>query len=170
MAFSFANVVFARPPSFKPPINSKIIQNGGRFQLTLDLEVYAVGNKSWQGNTCSACADTLKNVNAIYLNDITVGILCYSKTVRRTNGTVKVTYFDLLKGRTVSVTSKFYNLSCQGQPRDTMVTLVNHPVLIKRSLGITAVVKPERGVDTNLNNNKVTQTDPNRMCVTNMVY
>jgi len=133
-----------------------------------DLSIFAVGNKHWENRECSACSNILARVGALYLNDLTVGVMCNSSKVRQVNGIVKVTYYDISQGKTVTKTKPF-NVSCR-QPRDTLVTIVNHPLLIKRSTGIRAEVTPIKVVDPNPANNVKTENNPNNLCVHHMIY
>ncbi len=150
------------PPPPPPPPPAK----------NVDMRVFNVGNRQWEGRECSACSDILSRVDAIFLNDLTVGVYCdgYSSRVREATGTVRVTYYDLSQGRTVTKTKSF-TVACMGQPRDVLVQVVNHPLLIKRSSGIRAEVIPGFGFrDTNRDNNTLTERDPNHMCVMEYVY
>ncbi|WP_139796554.1 hypothetical protein [Desulfacinum hydrothermale] len=142
------------------------------LKLKADLEIFGIGNKTWEGSECSACSNILTRVGALYLHDLTVGIMCHSSNrVKKTGGTVRVTYYDLIQGKNITISKRFSNLSCQTQPRDTLVTLVNHPILIKLSTGIRAIVSPSAPIeDSNPVNNRMTTNDPNKMCINNIVY
>jgi hypothetical protein len=104
-----------------------------------------------------SCACDLPGVDAMYMRNITVYISAtFSFTVNPADviGTLKVTYFDLMKGRldTKTVMVQAYTL------RDSAgaIVMVHEPVLIKKSVGVTAEISPAGlvEVDSNPANNK----------------
>lgn len=145
---------FAQPPIYKPkpPISNPNVLRG-----QADLSITGIGVKHWGngvgcsvGGGCSSCCDTLSSVGAAYLNDLTVEVTCYPRNypgnLKKTNGTVEVTYYDLVQGRTVIKSKHFVNLTCQRQVW-LHFTVVNHPLLIKIGRGIKATVTPDGPVD-----------------------
>ncbi|MBX6423525.1 hypothetical protein [Thermosulfurimonas sp. F29] len=138
-------------------------------RIPVDLSIFVAGNKNYVSG-CTPCQSELGKVDAIFLNDITVGIRCSARNVRSATGTLTVSYYSISAHRIVTQ-SKTFTVPCKGQPREVLVTVVNHPLLIGARMGIWAKITPQRPfVDTNPNNNQKVETDPGKMCVMSGVY
>ncbi len=163
----FAATAFAGPPA----VNSQININRPDIRIPkpvvhkVDLEIWGVGSSRGDGSQhCGACNGELARVDAMYYTNLAVGIRDlqpYDHNVKM-NATVKVTYFDLTAGRRVTKTANFTLHKGGGE----IVTVVNHPLLLKKSAGVTAEVSVNTAVpmiqfrELNPGNNKKTVHEP----------
>lgn len=109
-------------------------------------EIYAYG-----------CACDLPGIDALYFNKVQVEVSAKFKfTVDDSAliGTLKVSYFDLMKGRTESHEVMLQAYLFRGRTVN-LVDVVGGPILVKKSVGITAEVKVAGAAtgDPNLANN-----------------
>ena len=110
------------------------------------VEIYAYG-----------CACDLPGIDALYFNKVQVEL---SATIKFTAadsdviGILKVSYFDLMKGRTESHQVMLQANLFRGRTVN-LVDVVSVPILVKKSVGITAEVKVSGAAtaDPNLANN-----------------
>lgn len=114
-------------PGLKPPISYKT-------DLAVD-NIYAAN--------CKTNCD-LNDVDAFYMNKIIVTVSNGSGGVE-VSAEVKITYYDLGQGRSVTVTKTISSIKpYPTNPWVVDVTMVDRPVLVKKSTGIRAEVKPIR--------------------------
>jgi hypothetical protein len=143
---------FAVDPIKKPNVDTRKLKDA-KIKLSTDLSV--------DGIFASRCACDLSDVNALYMNGIYVTVSNnYQKSGgAATGGTLKVTYHDLVAGHLKTVTKTVPTLKPYPTNPWTMqeFPVVTTPVLIKKSVGITAEFKSNSGVgDPKLSNNKKT--------------
>jgi len=115
------------------------------------------------------CRCDLPGVDALYMNDIMVNISNHrgnNVSGATAESVLTLKFYDLLKGEEVTVTKnlpaiKPYPTNPWANKRYVMV---NHPILVKKSIGITVEVKPKNAniTDSNLSNNvmKITECTP----------
>ncbi len=132
-----AGVASAGPPSSKV---AGTIMKPRILTHKVDLKVYSVGStQSVTDQSCSYCDGALSRVDAINLPNLAVAIedaQPFDPNDRwdSVEGKVTVTYFDMVRSRMVTKTVPF-TISWRN---DVQVVIENHPVLVKRSVGITA--------------------------------
>lgn len=104
--------------------------------------------------TCCRC--DLKDLDVLFLDGIIVGLTNLSYQHGNTyEGTVEVTYYDILQRRNVTKSATI-GLNPDGRGREH-VTVVRIPVLAKKSTGITATLKTKGlDIDPNIADNSKT--------------
>ncbi|MCP5052138.1 MAG: hypothetical protein GY940_33535 [bacterium] len=95
----------------------------------------------------SRCKCDLSDVNAFYMANIMVDVSNHKTggVGAATASVLTVKYFDMNQGRMVTVTKNLAVLNPYPKNPWTFqrVVVVNRPVLVKKSVGITAVIKPK---------------------------
>lgn len=109
-------------------------------------EIYAYG-----------CACDLPGIDALYFNKVQVEVsatIKFSAADSDVIGILKVSYFDLMKGRTETHQVMLQANLFRGR-KTNLVDVVAVPILVKKSVGITAEVKVSGAAtaDPNLANN-----------------
>jgi hypothetical protein len=114
---------------------------GQKFQLSLktDLRVDIIH--------ASRCKCDLRDVGAFYMSNIMVDVSNHKAGGfgATTESIIKVTYFDMLQGKMVVVNKTIPKMN--PYPKNPWTyqrfVVVNHPVLVKASVGIKAEIKPK---------------------------
>lgn len=103
-----------------------------------------------QISSVRACKCDLDDVDALYMGGIEVEVINHGPR-GRAGGTLRVRFHNLSTGRSQTITRQVPVLDSH---RNTRVVVVENPVLVKKSVGITAEIILPRGVrDSNLANN-----------------
>lgn len=129
-----------------------------------DLSIHGI-----YANSCAPCVSELGRVNAIYMNNITVGVDkkdISTPAAARTEpstvvGTLRVTYYDFNLGRLETKSYMLQN-SHFGASNSASITITTTPVLVKRSDGIRAEIQLNPGyaaIDPNAANNVMIKKD-----------
>lgn len=148
------------------------------FTHKVDLKIYCLGAVRTQGfqvdQHCGVCDTNLARVDAVYLPSLGAGIeeiqpYDPNDHWNQVHAQLKLTYYDLALGRRIT---KTVPVSIR-RGKYAIVPVINHPVLIKRSAGITAEVSvapplaamphapfPIGFRDTNTANNRMTIHGP----------
>ena len=124
-------------------INPKIKTNlkVRKFQLKLstDLRVDVIH--------ASRCKCDLSDVGAFYMSNIMVDVSNHKLrgVGTTTESVLTVKYFDMNRGRMVTITKNLPRMNPYPKNPWTLqrFMVVNHPVLVKTSVGITAEIKPK---------------------------
>jgi hypothetical protein len=94
----------------------------------------------------SRCKCDLSDVNAFYMANIMVDVSNHKTggVGAPTESVLTVTYFDMNLGRLVTITKNLPKMHPYPTNPWTLqrYVVVNHPVLVKKSVGITARIKP----------------------------
>ena len=101
-----------------------------------------------EGIYAYSCACDLPGVDALYMNKITVEVSAKIKTRLDDSeviGTLKVTYHDLMTGRLETRTAMLQANLFRGRSSN-VVEMVSNALLIKKSVGVRAEVKPAGAV------------------------
>lgn len=123
----------------KPQTIKKV--DAARLQLNLktDLRVDVIHS--------SRCPCELPGVNAFYMANIMVDVSNHKVggVGAPTESILTVTYFDLMQGKMVTITKNLPKMNPYPTNPWTLqrFVVVNTPVLVKKSLGIKAVIKPK---------------------------
>jgi len=133
---------------------TKIKLPAGKLQLKLrtDLRVDIIH--------ASRCKCDFSDVNAFYMSNIMVDVSNHKVGGAgvATESVLTVKYFDLLQGRMVSVSKNLPKMNPYPANPWVMqqVVMVNHPVLAKADVGITAEIAPKSNTvgDADPSNNK----------------
>jgi hypothetical protein len=151
LIFGLSSMGWAQPKVGGPTGSATAVAQPKR---SADLKV----DNIYAGN----CACDLAGVDALYMRDISVhfsGTIKFLTTPGDVVATLKLTYFDLMLGRseTRTVMIQAGHLA-RGSGQALMVS---GPVLIKKSIGVTAEIMPAGlvEVDPNLTNNKKKVTE-----------
>lgn len=148
-----SSLINAQPPVI-PNEKIKDIRDRRPLSFSTDLAVSSI--------FAANCKCDLSDVNAFYMNKIIVNITNnYEKSGGVEVGAeIKLTYFDLGTGRLETVTKPIPSIKpYPTNPWTISVTMVDRPVLVKKSTGIKAEVKaittglPGRFNDPDLSNN-----------------
>lgn len=124
----------------KPRTIKKV--DAARLQLKLktDLRVDVI-----HSSRCANC--DLPGIDAFYMANIMVDVSNHKAAGvgAPTESILTVTYFDLMQGQMVTVTKNLTKMHPYPTNPWTLqrYTVVNHPVLVKKSVGIKAVIKPK---------------------------
>ncbi|MEN8155130.1 MAG: hypothetical protein ABFR75_14020 [Acidobacteriota bacterium] len=122
----------------KTVVPAKIDPSKLTFLKTADLRVLAIHSVS--------CGCDLPGVDAFYMGNIMVDLANhpYKKIGWPTAVIVTLKYFDLMKGELVKVVKTTQVLNSFPKNTHTLqrFVMVNHPVLVKKSVGISICVKP----------------------------
>jgi hypothetical protein len=113
-----------------------------RLQLNLktDLRVDVI-----HSSRCANC--DLPGIDAFYMGNILVDVSNHKVGAvgAATESILTVTYFDLMQGQMVTITKNLPKM--HPYPTNPWVlqrySVVNNPVLVKKSVGIKAVIKPK---------------------------
>ncbi len=93
------------------------------------------------------CACDLPGVDAFYMGNIMVDVSNHKVSGRgaKTESILTVTYFDLMQGQMVTITKNLPAMNPYPTNPWTLqrYVVVNSPVLVKKSVGIKAVIKPK---------------------------
>lgn len=123
----------------KTRVNPQIQKQKLQLLLKTDLRVDVIH--------ASRCGCELNGVNAFYMANIMVDVSNHKTggVGVATESVLTVTYFDLMQGRMVTVTKNLPKMHPYPTNPWTLqrYVVVNHPVLVKKSVGIKAVIKPK---------------------------
>lgn len=110
-----------------------------KLQLKTDLRVDVIHS--------GRCVCDLPGVAAFYVGNIMVDVSNHKVAGRgvATESVLTVKYFDLMAGRMVTVTKNLPKMHPYPTNPWTLqrYIVVNHPVLVKKSIGISAEIKPK---------------------------
>ncbi|MCP5104254.1 MAG: hypothetical protein GY950_12780 [bacterium] len=119
------------------PIDGRLV-----LRLKADLRVDII-----HASRCLGCERDFSGVNAFYAGNIMVDVSNHKVggVGASTESILTVTYFDLMQGRMVTVTKNLPKMHPYPTNPWTLqrYVVVNHPVLVKKSVGIKAVIKPK---------------------------
>jgi hypothetical protein len=123
----------------KPQTIKKVDTARLQLKLKTDLRVDVI-----HSSRCANC--DLPGIDAFYMGNILVDVSNYKAAGvgAPTESILTVTYFDLMQGQMVTITKNLRKMHPYPTNPWTLqrYTVVNHPVLVKKSVGIKAEIKP----------------------------
>jgi hypothetical protein len=124
----------------QPQTIKKIDPSRLKLRLKTDLRVDVI-----HSSRCPNC--DLPGIDAFYMANILVDVSNHkvAGVGAPTESVLTVTYFDLMQGQMVTVVKNLPKMHPYPTNPWTLqrYTVVNHPVLVKKSVGIKAVIKPK---------------------------
>ena len=124
----------------KPQTIKKVDRARLPLKLKTDLRVDVI-----HSSRCANC--DLPGIDAFYMGNILVDVSNHKAAGvgAPTESILTVTYFDLMQGQLVTITKNLRKMHPYPTNPWTLqrYTVVNHPVLVKKSVGIKAVIKPK---------------------------
>ncbi len=116
-----------------------------RLRLRTDLRVDVI-----HSSRCYPCQ--MPGIDAFYVKDLMVDVSNHKVGTAgaATASVLEVSYFDLMKGKMVTITRHLPKMNPYPKNVWTLqkYKVLNRPILVKRSVGIKAVIKPKA---TNIN-------------------
>lgn len=124
----------------QPQVIKKVDASRLQLRLKTDLRVDVI-----HSSRCQNC--DMPGIDAFYMANILVDVSNHKVggVGAPTESILTVTYYDLMQGKMVTVTKNLPKLHPYPTNPWTLqrYTVVNHPVLVKKSIGIKAVIKPK---------------------------
>ncbi|NDY42412.1 hypothetical protein G3N55_06095 [Dissulfurirhabdus thermomarina] len=131
---ALATAALAGPPIRTAPVGIQVQKtkiDPSKLHFAADLQIYSLGAKN-------SCPCQPAGVDAMLLPNLEVVVTSQTPGIQAA-GTITVTYFDLMQGRSVTRSIPFSGLA---QASRKTFSISNTPLLVRKSAGIRAEIRP----------------------------